>query len=176
MPPTEPRAPHLPPPNILPAGGTALPAGALAAALLDASDRLNDQLMRRLESRGWPPLTRHRSLLFRHLGAGVDRPAGLARALDITRQSMQKLLEGLEHEGLVSRTPDPGDARAQRVAVTVRGGRMIEDAGVILRALEDELATQLGHDRVAALREIMALLIGDATVHPTDRRAVDAGR
>jgi DNA-binding MarR family transcriptional regulator len=166
MDPTEPPLPHDPAPD-----AAALPPGALAGALLDASDRLNTQLMRRLEARGWPPLTRSRSLLFRHLGAGVDRPARLARALDITRQSMQKLLEGLEAEGLVSRVPDPQDARAQRVRLTAHGWRMVEDAELVLRGLEDELAARIGEDRLQALRSAMALLLTDATVAPTARGA-----
>jgi DNA-binding MarR family transcriptional regulator len=153
-----------------------LPAGALAGALLDASDRLNEQLMRRLEARGWPALTRHRSLLFRHLLAGLDRPASLARALDITRQSIQKLLEGLEADGLVTRGPDPEDARAQRVAVTPRGRRMVRDAEAILADLEDELARQVGQERIDSLRTVVALLLRDATVAPIGSRPPEPGR
>jgi DNA-binding MarR family transcriptional regulator len=132
-----------------------VPTGALAAALLDAADALNDALVDELRARGWPPLTRTRALAFRHLAAGVTRPAGLARQLDLTRQSVQKLLDGLERDGLVTRRPDPDDARAQVVDLTADGTRMLEDAGRILRSLERELEARLGHDDLTTLRRLV---------------------
>lgn len=133
--------------------------GPLAALLLDAAEALNAELVAELEARGWPRLTRHRALVFRHLGAGVRRPAALAAALDITRQSMQQLLEGLEADGLVVRHADPDDARAQQVVLTERGHGLVSEAGGILAATEDRLAAAMGGDDLAQLRELAARLL-----------------
>jgi DNA-binding MarR family transcriptional regulator len=133
--------------------------GPLAALLLDAAEALNAELVAELEARGWPRLTRHRSLVFRHLGAGVRRPAALAAALDITRQSMQQLLEGLEADGLVVRHPDPEDARAQQVALTARGRELVTEAGAILASTEQRLAAAMGADAIERLRDLSAQLL-----------------
>jgi DNA-binding MarR family transcriptional regulator len=135
--------------------------------LLDAAESLNAELVGELEARGWPRLTRHRALVFRYLGAGIRRPAALATALDITRQSMQQLLEGLEADGLIVRSPDPADARAQQVALTDRGHELVTEAGDILAGIEHRLATELGADAVEQLRELSARLLA-ARATPTD--------
>jgi DNA-binding MarR family transcriptional regulator len=140
-----------------------VPPGGLAAALLDAADALNDALVGELRARGWPPLTRTRALAFRYLAAGVTRPAGLARQLDLTRQSVQKLLDGLERDGLIARRPDPDDARAQIVELTADGDRMLDEAGRVLRSLEREVEARLGRDGLTALRRLVP------RVAPTDR-------
>lgn len=136
--------------------------GGLASAMLEAADGLNAALVAELEALGWPRFTRTRSLAFRAIAAGVRRPAALARELDLTRQSVQKLLDGLERDGLVTRAPDPEDARAQVVEVTETGHRMLRDAGRILRRLERDLERRLGQDDLATLRRIVAAMLADA--------------
>jgi DNA-binding MarR family transcriptional regulator len=131
----------------------------LAALLLDAAESLNRELLDELGARGWPRLTRHRSLVFRYLGAGIHRPAALAAALDITRQSMQQLLEGMEADDLFVRRPDPSDARAQQVSLTPRGQALVTEAGEILAMLERRLADEMGEQAVARLRELSIRLL-----------------
>jgi DNA-binding MarR family transcriptional regulator len=140
-------------------GAPSIGTGALASALLEAADHLNAQLVAELSALGWPAFTRTRSLAFRALAAGVQRPAALARELDLTRQSVQKLLDGLERDGLIGRAPDPDDARAQVVHLTTDGQRMLRDAGRILVHLEVELERRIGRDDVGSLRRIVGAML-----------------
>ncbi len=133
-----------------------LPPGRLAGALVDASDWFDTALRARLADRGWPHLSRTRSLVFLHLGRGIARPAALAREIDVSRQAIHKLLDGLEAAGLVARSPDPDDARSQVVSLTGNGRTFVDDASAILRDLEAELADRLGRDAVTSLRRALA--------------------
>ena len=130
--------------------------GQLARALLETSDWFDTALRARLAARGWPHLSRTRSLLFLHLGRGIVRPATLAREIDVSRQAIQKLLDGLEAAGLIDRSPDPDDARSQMVRLTGRGQAFVDDASAILCDLEAELGLRLGGDAVTALRQALA--------------------
>jgi DNA-binding MarR family transcriptional regulator len=127
--------------------------GGLAAALLEASDWLNEALLDELALRGWPRLTRTQSQVFLHLGAG-RRPAELARRVGITRQSMQTLLQGLEEEGLVAQERQA--ARAVLVRLAPRGEALVADARTALRGLERELERRIGASHVRALRSALA--------------------
>jgi DNA-binding MarR family transcriptional regulator len=53
--------------------------------------------------------------------AGPTRMSALARHLDISPRTVTPMVDSLEHEGLVSRAPDPNDRRAQVLALTAQG-------------------------------------------------------
>lgn len=130
--------------------------GRLAAELLAASVWFDKALLSRLEQRGWPALSATRSRVFLALSRGPVLVSELARELDVSRQAVHKLLDGLQGDGLVDRHADARDRRAQVVTLTERGHALAADAGRILPELEDELARRIGSDRVEALREALA--------------------
>lgn len=146
-----------------------LPPGRLAGALLGAADWFDTALRARLAARGWPHLSRTRSLLFLHLGRGVVRPAALAREIDVSRQAIQKLLDGLETHRLIERSPDPDDARSQIVQLTEQGQAFVDEASALLCDLEVELAERIGTAAVDSLRQALAMHPGPPpTTAPTD--------
>ena len=59
--------------------------------------------------------------LTRHLALEGSRLTDLAASADVTKQAMGKLVDQCEAWNLVTRTPDPRDARARRVAFTATG-------------------------------------------------------
>ena len=59
--------------------------------------------------------------LTRHLALEGSRLTDLAASADMTKQAMGKLVDQCEAWNLVTRTPDPRDARARRVAFTATG-------------------------------------------------------
>ena len=67
---------------------------------------------------------------------GVDRlaPSRLAGQLGLTRGAITKLADRLVAKGLATRTPGPSDARAQTLALTAQGQRLVPK----LAALADE--------------------------------------
>jgi DNA-binding MarR family transcriptional regulator len=133
-----------------------LPAGRLAAELLAASAWFDDALLARLAARGWPRLSATRSRIFLALSRGPVRVSDLARELDVSRQAVHKLLDGLENDGLIQRRSDDHDRRAHLVHLTDRGRELARVAGRILPELEEELARRIGNDHVRALREALA--------------------
>jgi DNA-binding MarR family transcriptional regulator len=57
----------------------------------------------------------------RHLDSGGTRPGELAQRAGMSKQAMGDLLDQCEAWGLVTREPDPLDARARRVVFTATG-------------------------------------------------------
>jgi DNA-binding MarR family transcriptional regulator len=148
-----------------PSESVPLPRGRLAAELLAASEWFDTALLARLEQHGWPPLSPTRSRIFLALSGGAIPVSALARQLDVSRQAVHKLLDGLQRDGLVERRIDDRDRRVQLVTLTDRGRALAEDAGRILPELEGELARRIGTDQVDALRTALA---HDRGPTPTD--------
>lgn len=141
-----------------------LPDGRLAAELLATSVWFDDALLARLAASGWPRLSATRSRIFLALSRGPVRVSDLTRELDVSRQAVHKLLDGLEDDGLIQRRTDDHDRRAHRVTLTDRGRELASDAGRILVELERELARRIGSSRLRALREALAQDRGPAPI------------
>ena len=145
-----------------------LPRGRLAAELLAASAWFDQALLARLAARGWPSLSATRSRIFLALSRGPVKVSDLARELDVSRQAVHKLLDGLEADQLIERRTDEHDRRAQLVTLTHRGRQLAQDAGRILPELERELARRIGTSHVDALRTALARDRGPTPTPPTD--------
>jgi DNA-binding MarR family transcriptional regulator len=57
---------------------------------------------------------------------GPRRLKALAETLGVQVSTATRLVDAAERQGLVSRNPEPGDARGVRVALTAEGERMAE--------------------------------------------------
>ena len=78
---------------------------------------------------------------------------------------VSKLVRALEHDGLVERAPDPGDARAVQITLTDRGRDTADRAIPIVRALDRELTAVLGgpgSDQLVALGDALRTLLRTA--------------
>jgi len=72
--------------------------------------------------------------------AGPVKLGALAHAEQVRPATMTRTVDALERDGLVTREPDPDDARAVRVRATPEGTRLLHDARVRrVRALAEEL-------------------------------------
>jgi DNA-binding MarR family transcriptional regulator len=58
--------------------------------------------------------------------AGPLQIGELAAAEGVAAPTMTRLVDGLERDGLVVRTPDPDDGRAVRVRATSKGNRVLQ--------------------------------------------------
>ncbi len=69
------------------------------------------------------------SVLMRLLDAPGHRlaPSQLADALGVTRAAISKLLDGLEHTGLIERRLDPTDRRAWLITLTAAARALLEE-------------------------------------------------
>ena len=103
-----------------------------------------------LEERG---LT-HAGLIVLHLlELGFDSQSDLARMAQVEPQTMSRTVDRLVREGLVTRTPDPGDRRRHVLAITEDGRTAF--AGV--RGLEDDVFPEVA-DPVALRAALLQIV------------------
>jgi DNA-binding MarR family transcriptional regulator len=92
---------------------------------------------------------------------GTIRPSDLAAQMRLDLSTISRHLRALEQQGMVQRTADPDDARAQRISITGRGG------DVLNRVMDRRAATISGaiahwpeRDR-QSLRQLLGTLAVD---------------
>jgi DNA-binding MarR family transcriptional regulator len=109
------------------------------------------------------------------LGAVLPEPlpvAGIARAMGITRQAVQRIADLLAANGMVEYLPNPAHRRAKLVAATPKGLEAVKRIGPAHAAFADRLCEALGDDRAAEahrlLRELSDTLEALASEEPGD--------
>jgi DNA-binding MarR family transcriptional regulator len=119
------------------------------------------QLMRRLRAEHHFPLS-HGAVLGRLDREGPQSVSDLAVAERVRPQSMAQTVSDLESDGLVVRTPDPGDRRRALVQLTEQGLAALHAdrrrrEGWLARAIAEDLTPEeqsLLENAVALLREL----------------------
>jgi len=92
---------------------------------------------------------------------GIARPSDLAAKMHLDVSTISRHLQSLEHQGMVQRSTDPDDARAQRISISAHG------SDVLARVLDHRAATirdAIAHWSAAdrrALRQFLHRLAGD---------------
>lgn len=79
----------------------------------------------------------------------------LAREIRHDKTRLIKLLDGLEHRGLIERAPDPADRRSHTVAITDAGRSLQAAAQSQIRRMEDVM---LGRLSTAERRALLTAL------------------
>ena len=82
----------------------------------------------------------------RHLARDGARLTALAASAGMTKQAMGTLVDQCEAWGLVTRGPDPLDARARRVRFTADGLAWLEAFRKAVAQAEDEFRASVGND------------------------------
>jgi DNA-binding MarR family transcriptional regulator len=127
------------------------------------------RITRRLIDAERPLLAEHGLSMWSYIALSdlVRRPArtqlALAQAIGHDKTRLIGLLDDLERQGLVTRTPDPADRRARIVDVTPDGRRRHADARASIRSMEEELLGDLSAAQRAGLRRTLSRLAGDRT-------------
>jgi DNA-binding MarR family transcriptional regulator len=97
---------------------------------------------------------------------GTIRPSDLAAQMRLDLSTISRHLHSLERQGLVQRTADPDDARAQRISITTGGSdvlkRMMDRRAATIR---DAIAHWPEDDR-SALRGLLRRLADDLSDVP----------
>ena len=99
------------------------------------------------------------------LGAVLTEPltvSGIARAMGVTRQGVQRLADVLVDEGLAEYLDNPAHSRAKLVRPTEAGYAVIDRIGPAHAAAANRLTAELGraalHDTIDAMSELSAAL------------------
>lgn len=101
------------------------------------------------------------------LGAVLKEPlpvAGIARAMGITRQAVQRIADILADNGMVEYRPNPAHRRAKLVAPTERGLEAVQRIGPAHAAFADRLCEALGDERAAEIHDLLRRLSGTLEV------------
>jgi DNA-binding MarR family transcriptional regulator len=134
----------------------------LAARLRLVVGRLNRRI--RIDGReSIPPL--QLSALVTIEEHGPLRLSELARREAVTAPTMSRVLTALEGQGLVIRTPEPGDARGVRIVLSERGTHVLTEVRSQRTALVARRLARLTDDQrrtlTAAIPALEALLVDD---------------
>lgn len=131
----------------------------LFSAVAITSFRLNGQFLAIAEELAAPAgLT---AAWWQVLGAVLREPlpvSGIARAMGITRQSVQRIADLLVDKGLAEYRPNPAHRRAKLVAVTDAGRAAIKHINPQHAVLAKRLADELGPEQFALTVQVMVRL------------------
>lgn len=108
----------------------------------------------------FPHGTRGYETMAEVLRGGHPSQLALAGHLGIDRSVMTYLVDDLEAEGLVERTPNPADRRRRRIVATDRGRELVESACTRVLAAQDEVLAGLEGDERSALRRLLTKAAG----------------
>jgi DNA-binding MarR family transcriptional regulator len=83
------------------------------------------------------------------------RQKDLAERALVTKQAIAELIDALEQDGLVERTPDPRDGRAWLVVRSAEGRRVCAAMDQAMATVEGELARDLGAARYVGFLDVL---------------------
>jgi DNA-binding MarR family transcriptional regulator len=136
----------------------ALPEPDFGILLGAAYAAFTEWLRAEMRASGFDDLGPSHGYVFRALGEGSMTLTELAAGLGMTTQGAAKIVAAMAEGGYVRSTPDPTDGRAKRLALDDRGRRALRRARALHASYERRLIRRLGAQRVADLREALALV------------------
>ena len=112
-------------------------------------------------------LTRTQWRVMANLGRfGAMTARDICRLSHVEKTRVSRAVAGLEAEGLLTRSTNPRDRRAENLSLTPKGRMVFTEIGQQAQAFDADLRARLGPEiatRIdAILREIIALQSGDA--------------
>ncbi len=94
-----------------------------------------------------------------HIYRGESGVSEIGKYLGVSNAAASQMLERLVQMGLVTRTEDPRDRRAKRIALTEEGCRIVEESLSARQSWLNELAESLPEAEKAKITEALQILI-----------------
>jgi DNA-binding MarR family transcriptional regulator len=132
----------------------------LSLTALFAGWAMTDEVQRRLTAPGFGDLRFNDGVVIQHVLAAPLSITALAERMGVTQQAASKAVAELERRGLLSREPDPADARTKLLHLTEHAHDAVEATRTLRAELQDELETEFGAARVEDARALLAAIIG----------------
>jgi DNA-binding MarR family transcriptional regulator len=120
-----------------------------------------DELRAHLAEKGFDGLNRSFGYVARALAEDSLSLSELAGRLGITSQGALKIVDDMEQNRYLERSPDPSDGRAKRLRLTKRGRAALAAARAFHARFEADLARRMGTRPTAALRSALTHLVQD---------------
>ena len=135
------------------------PSTPLARLLAMAYRQLIDDLHARLAAQGWEDVRRPYGFVLLALREREATTTELAALLEVSKQAVSKLLDGMEAGGYVRRTADADDARVKVVALADGGRRLLAAVEGVYADLEGEWTEVIGAPAVEQIRAGLATVL-----------------
>lgn len=143
----------------------------LGRLLLASVINWQDELVTGLQKKGFRSFRASHMNLLRHIDFEGTRISDIALRSRVSKQTVGELIAGCEAEDLVKVVPDKTDGRAKLVTFTALGKSIILAEREIMEEMDSRLAKSLGKDKLAGLRETLAVLAqGEAGFAPGKAR------
>ena len=139
----------------------------LPVLLLSAARSLVDGIDAGVRARGFTDLRPAHGFAFARIAGGGATVVHLAEHLDVTKQAASQMVEELVVKGYVERRPHPDDARARLIVLTDKGWACTRAADEAADEILRPWATEMGPQRLAALRSDLAKLATPGRLRPT---------
>jgi DNA-binding MarR family transcriptional regulator len=130
----------------------------LGQLLRAASLAAEHELDRRLRQGKFSDVRPAHYVVFPMLSKTGDRLTDLAGKANMTKQSMQYLVDHLEAAGYLRKTPDPADNRAQIIHATDRARRLSDAMIRIVTDIEKDWEARLGNGDFLQLKRLLGNL------------------
>jgi DNA-binding MarR family transcriptional regulator len=130
----------------------------IGALLRIPFETVRDRMLAGLHERGYTDLVAAHLDVFQYPGPENQRPIELATQTRMSKQALNYLLGQLEQLGYLTRKTDNSDLRSKRIHLTPRGRVAIQAIREIVQEVEAEWQQQLGPQKFAQLRELLAQL------------------
>ena len=130
--------------------------------LWQATHRWKRELDEGLVAMGYPWATEARANVIMHVGRSGIRQSELVRRMGLSKQAVQQLLDELAADGIIERKLDPTDRRGNLIVFTGAGRKLLADANIVKRRIEESYRATLGDER---FRQLMQML-KDLEQHP----------
>jgi DNA-binding MarR family transcriptional regulator len=142
-----------------PAVQAALGRDDLGFLLAKATQRWNEILAERFAAAGYADVRpSYGSVLLPLYEQDGLRMGELARRARLSKQTMTTMIRQLEHDRLVERRSDPGDARASLIFLTPRSRQFEPVAAATLHELDKLVRRRLTRERLAAVKDALRQL------------------
>lgn len=147
---------------------------ALTAELSTAARKMRKLFDARVRERGLT-LTRARTLLL------LSRPgpwtqSDLADALDIEQPSVVRLLDGLERQGLIRRTPAEGDRRVKQIELLPLARDQVREIDALVVQMRSVLLRGLTAAEIDIAAKVLRTVSANAEAHGSDGAAEPPAR
>jgi DNA-binding MarR family transcriptional regulator len=96
--------------------------------------------------------------VFQRIAPQGSRLSELARAAQVSKQTVGSIVDQLQRAGYVERVTDPEDARGRLVRLTDQGREMVALSEPVVREVEAAWRTHLGPARTRQLRAALVAL------------------
>jgi DNA-binding MarR family transcriptional regulator len=102
--------------------------------------------------------------------------ASIARAMGLTRQAVQRIVDLLSEQGLVVFEPNPRHLRAKLVVLTTKGNGAVADAEAAVAPIDRAIVDQIGAARIRDAISTLNAMVAIISERLDDRNASSSSR